>query len=79
MDLNNEAAGQTWQHLTNAVNAVQGTVHYERIAEHGPKRPEINQQWPLVPKYVFILLKYLFSGNMGISYSYQSSTELEIC
>lgn len=50
VELNNEAAGRTWDHLLCAINAVIGHVRYERVAAHGPRYRDYTEAHPLVTR-----------------------------
>uniref|UniRef100_A0A914BV47 Glycogen debranching enzyme n=1 Tax=Acrobeloides nanus TaxID=290746 RepID=A0A914BV47_9BILA len=49
--LNKEAANQAWGHENCGINAILGHVHYERVADHGPKRGDVTLKHPLVTNY----------------------------
>lgn len=36
--------------LRQAIDALIGTVHYERVADHGPKVREYNESYALFPQ-----------------------------
>lgn len=48
--LNKEAASRADEIVNCGIDAILGHVHYERVADHGPKRGAITLSHPLVTK-----------------------------
>ncbi|XP_052470780.1 glycogen debranching enzyme isoform X1 [Carassius gibelio] len=50
-ELNNEQYHEIRHHQEQATNCIDGTVSYDRIADHGPKLGPVTRKHPLVTRY----------------------------